>query len=216
MTNYRDALAAAVGGEANFASWFRWRTMSCAKKRAASELDSAASEMAKLEQNARAVVGATEDEITQILNRYVKLWQAYQSAGSRTSNWMVTGPARFNVARNEKRNTIERRRGEELSHFTQTAVDRLETRHRRAANRTEQIAANADKAITENEIMGNRVVENGPLNRIQIFFAEKPSDEMRSRLKKRGFRWSPSQGAWQRHLNNAGRYAVNEVLGGAA
>lgn len=31
-------------------------------------------------------------------------------------------------------------------------------------------------------------------------------------LKSRGFRWSPSEGAWQRLLNNAGIYAARYVV----
>ena len=36
------------------------------------------------------------------------------------------------------------------------------------------------------------------INRVQFIFDDKPSDEARSLLKSHGFRWAPSQGAWQR------------------
>lgn len=57
-----------------------------------------------------------------------------------------------------------------------------------------------------------RVVENGDAARIQLFFDGKPAATVRDLLKSGGFRWAPSEGAWQRHLNNGGRYAVQRVL----
>jgi len=36
------------------------------------------------------------------------------------------------------------------------------------------------------------------INRVQFIFDGKPSDEIRSLLKHNGFRWAPSEGAWQR------------------
>jgi len=57
-----------------------------------------------------------------------------------------------------------------------------------------------------------RVVENGDAARIQLFFEGKPEASTRDLLKREGFRWAPSEGAWQRHLNNGGRYAVSRVV----
>lgn len=61
-------------------------------------------------------------------------------------------------------------------------------------------------------VPGVRVVENPERMRIQIFFDEKPPAEVRQILKRNGFRWAPSQGAWQRHLNENGRQAAKRVL----
>jgi hypothetical protein len=36
------------------------------------------------------------------------------------------------------------------------------------------------------------------INRVQFIFDDKPSDEIRSLLKHNGFKWAPSEGAWQR------------------
>ncbi len=48
--------------------------------------------------------------------------------------------------------------------------------------------------------------------RIQLFFEGKPEPEVRDILKSNGFRWAPSVGAWQRQLNNNGKYAVERVI----
>lgn len=47
---------------------------------------------------------------------------------------------------------------------------------------------------------------------VQIVFDGKPEPEVRDLLKRNGFRWAPSQGAWQRQLNNNGIYAAKDVL----
>jgi len=49
-------------------------------------------------------------------------------------------------------------------------------------------------------------------NRIRLFFPGKPSDDQRARLKKRGFRWSPRAGAWQRQLTENAVIASGSVL----
>jgi len=62
------------------------------------------------------------------------------------------------------------------------------------------------------EFGGGSVVMNAELNRIQIFFDTKPDEEIRGELKRRGFKWAPSQNnAWQRQLNSNGLYAVKQI-----
>ena len=37
-------------------------------------------------------------------------------------------------------------------------------------------------------------------NRVRLFFDGKPDEDIRTNLKRNGFRWSPRNGCWQRHL----------------
>ena len=62
---------------------------------------------------------------------------------------------------------------------------------------------------TENELF--RVVENVDNMRLQIFFDEKPEPEVRTILKKNGFKWAPSQNAWQRQLTPNAKWALSKV-----
>lgn len=59
---------------------------------------------------------------------------------------------------------------------------------------------------------GGYIYENPELDRIQIIYDGKPDREVIDKLKHNGFRWSPSQKAWQRQLNRNGRYAVNQIM----
>lgn len=49
-------------------------------------------------------------------------------------------------------------------------------------------------------------------NRVMFEFDGKPPEEIRTTLKRNGFKWSPSRLAWVRMLNNAGRYAAQQVM----
>lgn len=58
---------------------------------------------------------------------------------------------------------------------------------------------------------GGEAVANQEENRLQLLFDEKPSEEQRSTLKGWGFRWSPSNKAWQRQLNSNAIYAAGQI-----
>lgn len=53
-----------------------------------------------------------------------------------------------------------------------------------------------------------KVVENTEIDRLQVIFDGKPATEVRDVLKSNGFKWAPSQGAWQRQLTANAKYAL--------
>ena len=55
------------------------------------------------------------------------------------------------------------------------------------------------------EFEGGRADANTEMNRLQLFFDVKPTDEQLMKLKSNGFKWAPSQDAWQRQLNDNAR-----------
>lgn len=73
---------------------------------------------------------------------------------------------------------------------------------RNAKQRLEQVKKLKDTPVKEYEVNGVRVVENSEENRFQIFFSGKPDEEVRTKLKRAGYRWSPSNGCWQCYMNN--------------
>jgi hypothetical protein len=58
---------------------------------------------------------------------------------------------------------------------------------------------------------GLTVVHARSINRLQLKFNGKPSEQVRSILKSNGFRWAPSEMAWQRFLNNS-QYALTTTI----
>ncbi|MBL0882662.1 MAG: DUF3560 domain-containing protein [Chitinophagaceae bacterium] len=73
----------------------------------------------------------------------------------------------------------------------------------------EKLESQSTKEITVGEY---RIVANVEANRVQIFFPEKPEQSMRNQLKQNGFRWTPSEGTWQRHLSSHAFRIAQEIL----
>lgn len=160
-----------------------------------------------------AEAGVEPDAQRDWLARAVRKWAAYQQAGARTMNWMITGPARFPVARNEKAMNVERKRGDEFYEFTGN-VRSWAQRQSRKADRRAVVEADAASGVEhkEQKFGDVRVVLNKALDRVQIIFPDRPSDDERRILKSRAFRWAPSVGAWQRQLTRNGVWAAEAAM----
>jgi hypothetical protein len=61
------------------------------------------------------------------------------------------------------------------------------------------------------EFNGGRAEANAELNRLQLFFDERPNESQRANLKANGFNWAPSQDAWQRQLTDNAIYAAGRL-----
>lgn len=63
------------------------------------------------------------------------------------------------------------------------------------------------------DVEGNgwTLTEDTAENRVMFVFPGKPAAEVRTLLKRHGFKWSPSRMAWVRMLNAPGRYAAQQV-----
>lgn len=80
-----------------------------------------------------------------------------------------------------------------------------------AALQKEAERAEANKGAEPVTGEGYQLIENAEAGRIQFIFDGKPDEQTRAELKSWGFKWAPSQGAWQRMLNDNGRYAAEQV-----
>ena len=56
------------------------------------------------------------------------------------------------------------------------------------------------------------VIENADIMRLQLRFDGKPDADTRTVLKQNGFRWSPSNGVWQRQLTDNANFALERVI----
>ena len=57
-----------------------------------------------------------------------------------------------------------------------------------------------------------KIKENSEIMRLQLFFDGKPDVDVRAVLKKHGFKWSPSNEAWQRQLTDNARRSLKAVI----
>ena len=76
-------------------------------------------------------------------------------------------------------------------------LERLKTAREQAQNGT----------CHELHTNGLRLVVDNAISRVQLIFENKPDDDTRAKLKANGFRWSPSNSAWQR-MNTPNGIAV--------
>lgn len=74
---------------------------------------------------------------------------------------------------------------------------------RRMKERLEGLRRNKVAVVETREFENGIKLESNPAdNRVRIYFPGKPDACMRDRLKRSGFRWSPTAGCWQAYRNN--------------
>lgn len=82
---------------------------------------------------------------------------------------------------------------------------------RRIRGRIAELKKRTESTPEGREFDGGRVVVNTAENRLQIIFDGKPNADIRTELKGEGFRWAPSQGAWQRQLTDNAMRAARRI-----
>lgn len=89
---------------------------------------------------------------------------------------------------------------------------------RATKQRIEHLQRIAEKAATTpkeeltTEINGIQIVDNLEAQRLQIIFPGKPDADVRTELKKHGFRWCPTNGAWQSYRSDHAKRAAEEII----
>lgn len=79
---------------------------------------------------------------------------------------------------------------------------------RRVKARIEELEELEKLEFKDIKLTNGIVIHNQEKNRIQILFDEIPEEEIREKLKKRGFKWARTDKAWQRLFN---KKSINEV-----
>lgn len=82
----------------------------------------------------------------------------------------------------------------------------------RTEDRLKSLKATKEKGTQETECKFFKVVKNTEIMRLQLIFDGKPDPEVRDILKGNGFKWAPSQSAWQRQLTGNAEYALQKVI----
>lgn len=83
---------------------------------------------------------------------------------------------------------------------------------RRLKQRLAVLEKKAQDSTTERMIGKVKIIDNVEINRLQLFFPDKPSEEIRHKLKSAGFRWTPSLGCWQRYRSARAMYEAEQIL----
>ena len=81
----------------------------------------------------------------------------------------------------------------------------------RLEKRIDQLQKERDVGFAGWKFDGGEAVANTEKRRLQLFFDEKPDESKRTMLKRYGFRWTPTEGAWQRLLNDNAIYACDRI-----
>lgn len=102
--------------------------------------------------------------------------------------------------------------GGDLEDCRRQLITGCRTEIRRLKKRVEDITAVRAMPDVNEKIGDAEIITDKELNRVQIFFPGKPSEAIRSDLKSYGFKWAPSQGAWQNFLNERSLYSARFVL----
>lgn len=95
--------------------------------------------------------------------------------------------------------------------FSSYALTNNNSEIKRLKSRIAELTRNQEVGFSGWEFKGGRAEANTEMNRLQLFFDEKPSDNQRAILKSNGFKWAPSQDAWQRQLNDNAIYAAGRM-----
>jgi hypothetical protein len=99
--------------------------------------------------------------------------------------------------------------------FPSYAMSNNNANIKRMEKRVVELKAASEREQVEIAKEGFKVVQNVEENRLQFVFDGKPSEAVRKIMKSNGFRWAPSQEAWQRQLTNnaiwSGKRAMAEI-----
>ncbi len=82
--------------------------------------------------------------------------------------------------------------------------------HRLKSN-IERLTNNRESVFNGWQFAGGEAVINLANNRLQLIFDEKPSEEQIKTLKQNGFKWAPTQKAWQRQLDYKSMSAADRI-----
>lgn len=95
--------------------------------------------------------------------------------------------------------------------YPQYALTNNSAEIRRLKKRIEELSKDKELGFVGWQFEGGEAVANDELCRLQLVFDEKPNEEQIYKLKLNGFKWSPTNRAWQRQLNQSAVYAADRL-----
>ncbi|HBT63861.1 MAG TPA: hypothetical protein DEB10_04260 [Ruminococcaceae bacterium] len=95
--------------------------------------------------------------------------------------------------------------------FTSYELTNNNAEIKRLERRIQELSYNKEVGFSGWNFEGGYAEANTDMNRLQLYFDEKPDEQRRTVLKSNGFKWAPSQGAWQRQLRDNAIYSAGRI-----
>ena len=95
--------------------------------------------------------------------------------------------------------------------FTSYELTNNNAEIKRLERRIQELTYNKEVGFSGWDFEGGYAEANTEMNRLQLYFDEKPDEQRRTVLKSNGFKWAPSQGAWQRQLTDNAIYSAGQI-----
>lgn len=95
--------------------------------------------------------------------------------------------------------------------FTSYELTNNNAEIKRLEKRIQELTYNKEVGFSGWDFEGGYAEANVEMNRLQLYFDEKPDEQQRTVLKSNGFKWAPSQGAWQRQLTDNAIYSAGRI-----
>lgn len=95
--------------------------------------------------------------------------------------------------------------------FTSYELTNNNAEIKRLEKRIQELTYNKEVGFSGWDFEGGYAEAITEMNRLQLYFDEKPDEQRRTVLKSNGFKWAPSQGAWQRQLTDNAIYSAGRI-----
>lgn len=95
--------------------------------------------------------------------------------------------------------------------FTSYELTNNNAEIKRLEKRIQELTYNKEIGFSGWDFDGGYAEANTEMNRLQLYFDEKPDEQRRTVLKSNGFKWTSSQGAWQRQLTDNAIYSAGRI-----
>lgn len=127
-------------------------------------------------------------------------------------SWIITGPANYNTRKNDKKNARLDAHFKKLDEIEGIKSEIQAVPYYKSFKPREEKIYTVKERQHEGADKYFKIERNKDVNRLQLKFDGKPPQEQREILKKHGFRWSPTQEAWQRQLTPNAEYSIDYVI----
>ena len=165
-----------------------------------------------------------EQEIlyTELMNYYILKVRSkiieVAHAENKNVSWLITGRSGINVKKYNKNSEIALDKNLDFLKYIEYIIEKIQRKIRSLdkenVERKKKIAEKKKETFEykEETYPDFKLIVNPEIARVQFVFDGKPEDEIRTKLKKYAFRWSPKSSVWQRVLTHNALFATKSLI----